>query len=260
MLAEARRLPSRFLRRIIRRAYPMFYVVGALLASGPGWSETILTAKYADPTTRYDHGVLGDAIEWGTLEVSLDGGIVRRFILPENLVFEDTAPRLADLDGDGSPEVIVVESSLSSGARLVIYGPKGRLAQTDHIGLKNRWLAPVGAADFTSDGRLEVAMVVTPHLAGRLELLAFDGSSLTRLGTLEGLTNHRIGDATIAGGIRTCDKGPELLLAQMPWRRTGRTAMVAVRFQNNTLIPESFTEEFSPTNIAKAIACDINPA
>mgnify|MGYP003631495566 FL=1 len=229
------------------------------LSPNSGVAETITSARYTDPTTRYDHGILGDAVEWGALEVTLDNATKRRFILPDTLVFEDTSPRLADLDQDGSPEVIVVESSLTRGARLVIYGPSGRLAQTDHIGRKNRWLAPVGAADFTGDGRLEIAMVVTPHLAGRVELLAYDGTNLKLIAATTGFTNHRIGDQLIAGGIRNCDAGPQIVLAQMPWRDIGDSPMVALELQGVMLVPMPFAVPFTDDNVAKAQACALSP-
>jgi hypothetical protein len=260
MQAGARRLPVHLIKRMTRRALPM--VCAGLIALAPGMlaAQTVVSARYGDATTRYDHGVLGDAVEWGTLELVLSDGVKRRFILPDTLVFEDTAPRLADLDADGSPEVIVVESSLSLGARLVVYGPQGRLAMTEHIGRKNRWLAPVGAADFTGDGRSEIAMVVTPHLAGRLVLLAYDGSSLTEIATTEGLTNHRIGDADIAGGIRVCDAAPEIILAQMPWSRSGSSAMVAVHYSAGKLEMAPFAAPFTPENVALALSCTIAPS
>ena len=36
-----------------------------------GWNDHRMGAAYEDPTTRYAHGVLGDAIEYGTLVVEL---------------------------------------------------------------------------------------------------------------------------------------------------------------------------------------------
>lgn len=259
MQAGARRLPVHLLKHCTRRAWLMVCAVLMALAPGLLSAQTILSARYSDPTTRYDHGVLGDAVEWGTLELALSDGVTRRFILPETLVFEDTAPRLADLDADGAPEVIVVESSLTLGARLVVYGPTGRLAMTDHIGRKNRWLAPVGAADFTGDGRSEIAMVVTPHLAGNLVLLAYDGSTLTQIARTKGLTNHRIGDPEIAGALRLCGAAPEIILAQMPWSRSGTTSMVAVHYSDGMLHVRSFKEPFTPENITKAQNCVIVP-
>jgi hypothetical protein len=36
---------------------------------------------------------------------------------------------------------------------------------------------------------------------------------------LPGLTNHRIGEAVISGGVRDCGQGPELILASKDWTR-----------------------------------------
>src|SRR6056297_1279584 len=89
----------------------------AVLAAQPAAAD-IAAARYDSPTTRYAHGVLGDAVEWGALVLSLSNGEERRFTLPASRVFEDIAPRLADIDLDGTPEVVTVEASLANGARL----------------------------------------------------------------------------------------------------------------------------------------------
>lgn len=104
------------------------------LAGQGASAQTILSAEFSEPTPRYDHAILGDALEWGALALTLSDGTRRLFRLPETLVFEDLTPRLADLDGDGAPEVIVVETSLAKGGRLAVWGPEGRIAQTPHIG------------------------------------------------------------------------------------------------------------------------------
>ena len=105
-------------------------------------AETITAAHYIAPTGRYAHGILGDALEWGGLQVSLTDGGARRFHLPRDHVFEDIAPRLVDVTGDGAPEVLVIETDVSRGAALAIYGPEGKITETPHIGQSNRWLAP----------------------------------------------------------------------------------------------------------------------
>ena len=66
-----------------------------------------------------------------------DGGVFR-LVLPERRVFEDTEPRLADVDGDGDPEVIVVESDMREGARLAIYDTDGLVSVNEFIGRSNR--------------------------------------------------------------------------------------------------------------------------
>ncbi len=60
-------------------------------------AEGIKSARYEEPTTRYAHGVLGDAIEHGALVMETDAGRTVRIRLPERRVFEDTLPRVLTL-------------------------------------------------------------------------------------------------------------------------------------------------------------------
>jgi hypothetical protein len=77
------------------------------------------------------------------------------------------------------------------------------------IGQRNRWLAPIGAADLDGDGRVEIAYVDRPHLARTLRVWrSRPGGTLTEIATATGLTNHRIGEAFITGGIRDARRGP----------------------------------------------------
>ncbi|MEM6386120.1 MAG: VCBS repeat-containing protein [Pseudomonadota bacterium] len=182
-------------------------------------AQDITAARYTDPTTRYAHGVLGDAIEHGTLVMDTTDGRRFRVTLPERRVFEDTEPRLFDVDGDGEREVIAVEADAAFGARLSIYDTSGLVAANDFIGQRNRWLAPtgVGAADLDGDGRVEIAFVDRPHLAKTLRIYEFREGELRLEGSLQGVTNHRIGERDIAGGIRNCDGVPEIIVATANW-------------------------------------------
>ncbi|MBD3678429.1 MAG: VCBS repeat-containing protein [Rhodobacteraceae bacterium] len=201
---------------------------GEARAEGRG----ITWAGFSDATTRYGHGVLGDAVEAGGLRAMtrMRGPCDLSVILPEDRVFEDFAPRLADLDGDGRPEIIVVETQVNQGGSLAVYGLRlGRLqkiAATPHIGRSNRWLAPVGAADLDGDGHMEIAYVDRPHLARVLMIWRFRDGELEKVAELPGLTNHRIGDDRILGGIRDCGDGPEMITATPDWR-----GLVATRFR-----------------------------
>ena len=78
------------------------------LIASPVAADTF-TATYEDPTTRYAHGVLGDAVEWGTLTIR-DNGKTRRVRLPDDRVFEDLTPRLWNVTGDETPEIVVIET------------------------------------------------------------------------------------------------------------------------------------------------------
>ena len=194
-------------------------VLASLATDAAADDSPIRAAELVEPTDRYDHAVLGDALEWGALRLTLADGQTLTIRLPETRVFEDIAARLADLDNDGEPEVIVVETDLAKGASLAIYGPNGKIAATPFLGQTHRWLAPAGIADFNADGRLEIAYVDRPHLLADLVFVALKGDRLVELARLPSLTNHRIGDAFISGGVRDCGAGPELLLASKDWSR-----------------------------------------
>ncbi|SDE43921.1 FG-GAP repeat domain-containing protein [Limimaricola pyoseonensis] len=199
-------------------------------AAGPGRAEGVVEARFTEPTTRYAHGVFGETEEWGALEM-LDGAGVRHVVrLPETRVFEDFAPRLADVDGDGALEAVVVETDAAQGARLSVYGTDGLRAATPFIGTPQRWLAPLPPADLDGDGRVELAYVDRPHLAKVLRVWRMEGGDLVQLAELPGLTNHRFGAPRIEGGVRDCGEGPEMVLADADWQR-----VMAVRLQGDTL-------------------------
>ena len=220
--------------------------------SAEAHATDITEATYADPTDRYAHGVLGDAIEWGALEMRGADGRLYRVALPDTRVFEDVAPRLFDVDGDGSSEVIVVEADVNRGARISIYDTEGLVAANDFIGTRFRWLAPVGvgAADLDGDGNVEIAYVDRPHLAKTLRIFRFDDDRLTLVGSLPGVTNHRIGEADIAGGIRECGSGPEMIVATANW-----TDVLAVTFDGSGFAVSEIGEHRGRESFARAMAC-----
>lgn len=220
-------------------------MLGLWLAEAAAATETILSAWYTEPTRRYAHGILGDAIEYGTLEIRVEEKSSEKsrlkldlvykpsrytvtIRLPADRVFEDIAPRLVDINGDGSPEVIVVESQENTGAQLAIYDASGyKIAATPHIGTRNRWLAPIGAADLDGDGNMEIAYIDRPHLAKTLRIWRFANGNLTEIASLPDLTNHKIGEDFISGGIRTCGAAPDMILVNGNWTR-----IISVSYQN----------------------------
>jgi hypothetical protein len=196
-----------------------------------------LRAYLIDPTDRYDHGVLGDAIEAGGFAVETGGKtLVHR--LGVDSVFEDRRVRLADIDGDGRPEAIVVKSYLGSGAAIAAYRLKKDgielLAENPAIGTRNRWLNPVGVADFTGSGQPLIAAVVTPHLAGSLRLYKLSGSSLVEVTRIDGFTNHIIGSRDLdLGHIAEINNGgvPVIVLPTLD-----RQSLAAISFRGGARV------------------------
>ncbi len=177
------------------------------------------SAWLVEPTKRYGHGVLGDAIEAGGFALRLPGGRVIVYRLGQDAVFEDRRVRLHDLNGDGRPEAIIIKSYLRRGAPVAIYrlnnGAIVPLAEGPAIGTPNRWLNIAGIADFNGDGRIDIAYVQTPHLAGIVRIFEFRGQRLREIGSITGYTNHIIGSR-------------DLDLAQVTGSRTGCCARLVI--------------------------------
>jgi len=171
------------------------------------------------PTTRYDHGVLGDAIEAGAVSAELSDNRVITYVLPETSVFEDRIPRLTDIDGDGEMEILLVKSWLDRGAALAVISLNGNKlelrAEAEPIGLSHRWLNPVGVGDFDDDGRMEIAAVITPHIGGTLQLYEMKGNRLTEDHAAHGFSNHQIGSRNLGLSVVADvngDRVPDLIV------------------------------------------------
>jgi len=240
------------------------WMAGLVLAfaATPGLAtppNVILGAEYTKPTDRYGHGVLGPDAEWGALHLTVDfclgceGADIRDVMirLPSSRVFEDIAPRLIDLDFDDIPEVVVIESDSDLGSRLAIYGDAGLITATPFIGHSYRWLAPLGAADLDGDRAMELAYIDRPHLAKTLRVWRYKDAELTEIAAAPGLTNHRIGEEFISGGIRDCGDGPEIITADASWRK-----VVATRLENDALISREIGDFQSPASLSDALSCE----
>lgn len=157
----------------------------------------IRRAWYARPSGRYAHGALGDAIEGGALIVVTDQGSWSELVLPDTMVFEDITPRIADLDGNGTNEVITIRSSITGGAAIAIYGlVDGRaaeLAASSENGRANRWLNIAGFVPHP-DGGYSIYGVRTPHINGQLFVLDFRNGRLVETNHIAtDVSNHKIG-------------------------------------------------------------------
>lgn len=156
-----------------------------------------VAAWYGSPTTRYRHGILGDAVEAGSLHVEYRGGRHFQFRLPNSQVFEDRTPRIVDLDGDGRPEIVTIRTYQSAGASVAIFGVRNdqlvELASTEAIGRSNRWLNIAGIRDYAERGSLQIAYVETPHIGGTLYFVEWNGNRLQPIASIYGTSNHEIG-------------------------------------------------------------------
>jgi hypothetical protein len=166
--------------------------------------HNIAVAWLAGPTDRYRHGVLGDDLEATRLVVETRSGKRLQVDLPLNRVFEDLEPRLTDVDGDSRDEIIVVESDTKFGASLALYGivdgQLKRIAATPFLGQPYRWLNPLGTGDFNGDGQLDIALVATPHIGGKLRLYRYNDSTLSLFAEYPGVSTHRIGRTELGLG------------------------------------------------------------
>lgn len=161
----------------------------------------IARAWFAEPTEAYDHGVLGDKVEATALVIERTDGSRYTVKLGADAVFEDLEPRLADLDGDGKDEIIVIKSYLARGSALaVIAERKGKyeiVAETPPLGSPHRWLNPAGIGDFNGDGKTDIALVRQPHAVGQLELWSYIGGSLRKTAEMPDTSNHVIGSRAL---------------------------------------------------------------
>ena len=164
--------------------------------------RNIRAAWLDQATRRYGHGVIGDAVEAGGLTAEISDGRRLTLTLDDDSVFEDRLARIADIDGDGRDEILVVRSYLERGATLTVVEATTeglRIgAEAPPIGLSHRWLNPIGVADFDGDGRIEAALVETPHIGGILKLYERRGDRLVLDHRRGGFSNHFIGSRILA--------------------------------------------------------------
>lgn len=257
---KARRPAARPWHRLSRRAArPMGLWLGIAMATalpGAASAQQIDSARFTTPTTHYAHAILGDGVEYAGLHVTLTNGRAFRLEFPaQTRVFEDIAPRLWDVTGDGAPEVVVIETDPAQGAQLAIYGLNTagklhKLAATPHIGRTHRWLAPIGAADLDGDGRIEIAYVDRPHLAKVLRIWRLEDGVLRQVTEVQGLTNHQIGWDHIPGGIRICAGTPQMITADAGWQN-----IMVTQWQSGRISTSAIGRYSGPDSLNTALRC-----
>lgn len=237
-------------------ALALFLAAGC--ASADGSDPQINSARFAEDLDVYPHRIMGQIREKAVLEARDQAGRVYRVDLretgPNHNVFEDIAPRVVDADGDGRTDIVVVESSQTEGGQLAIYslrnGALAKTAATPHIGTRFRWLAPVAITDLDGNGTVDLAYVDRPHLAKILRVWSWAPGGLTEIASLEGVTNHRIGEEFISGGLRDCGDGPEMVLAEANWSGT-----VSVTLSEGALTRRTLPHPATEAGFNQALDC-----
>jgi hypothetical protein len=201
---------------------------------------SIGAAFLAEPTRRYRHGVLGDDIEAAAvvafpLHAAVPADIRTaslRYTLPDDSVFEDLVPRVADLDGDERDEIVLIRAYVARGAALAVLGVRdGRLAllaESPAFGRPNRWLDVAGIGDFLGLGRkrLQIAVVETPHIGGVLVVYEYAAGRLIERLRAPGYATHAIGSPVIGMAAVIPGAGADDLVLPTQDRR----ALVALTF------------------------------
>ena len=252
------------------------------LAAAPVMAGTGATvqAEFRDPTDRYGHGALGPDHEFATLRVRVsrprgDGGGIfagarsttYMLTLDAALVWEDTAPRVLDLDGDGLPEIVTVQAHKRQGARLVVLrlqdGKPVPGADGPFVGAPNHWLSVIAAGDLDGDGRGEIALIDAPHRIGDLVIYRYEPGASGKPGRLTELgrgilgrgmkiTNHRYGEPVAWGGLRDCPGDPEMVVARFDW--SGLLGLVMT--PEGEVVQRDLGPDAGPAGFAAAMECN----
>ncbi|HRQ38180.1 MAG TPA: hypothetical protein PLD25_09720 [Chloroflexota bacterium] len=154
-----------------------------------------------DPTDRYAHGVLGDAIEasgFALIQTDPEIKVLAHFNTPEPQVAEGIMPLWADWNGDGQRELLLTLADADQGAQYALFAEDGRqLATSLSIGQGNRWRHQIAIAPLGPNGEMELTAVRTPHLESIVEFYQWQGSELQLVAELPGYTSHVIGSRNL---------------------------------------------------------------
>ena len=197
-------------------------------------------AVLTSPSSRYDHGVLGDELEaegMGVLSRKNGGYFLDREITPKSGgVFEGIAPFW--FDTEEGQALAITESVQGRGSRVAVYAPDGTLiAAGPFFEEAKKWRHLIAAGPFGPNGETEIVATRTPHLDAVTEFYRLDAVS----GTLKivaagvGFPTHTIYsrnlDAARAGDLD--DDGAWELLAP----NDNYNGFVAVRHTANGVEP-----------------------
>ncbi|MEF8824909.1 MAG: hypothetical protein V5A27_00960 [Halapricum sp.] len=178
---------------------------------------------YGDVTGRYQHGALGDTLEPSSLVVvnPTNAEVIARTVLDPPLVFEGLQPLVADLDGDGEPEIVTTIADSENGARIAVYSPAGERIATGPV-YGPGWRHQLAAAPFGPDDTTELAVVLKPHVTHTLEYYRLADGDLSVRAPVDGISSHTYGSRNLDGAVAAdldADGTVELLVPTTDRRR-----------------------------------------
>ena len=185
----------------------------------------------SDATGHYAHGAQGDTLEAKTVALVDPTGPTVEYdtiAIPATGVVEGISLIWADLDGDGTREIIATVSDVAGGAHVVVYNETGKLvAEGPDVGSGFRWRHQIAVAPFGPDGDLELAVMLTPHIGGVVEFYRMRDGRLDIVARLPGPTSHVNGsrnlDMALAGDLDGDGRTELLVLSR------GLTKLIGVR-------------------------------
>lgn len=181
-------------------------------------------AVYADATDqRYIHGIMGDNHEGAALVVLeiVDDSLrqITRVDLPGEMIYEGLAPMWADINEDGTLDIIttISDSREGSGIRAYLFDGERFTLEVNgpRIGTGFRWQHQLAWGPFGMNGAMQLVDVRTPHIGGIVRFYNFTGDALEIESELAGYTSHLIHsrnlDMAVAGDFNG-DGTPEIAL------------------------------------------------
>ncbi len=154
-----------------------------------------------DPTTRYEHGVLGDELEAGgamLMATEPQLAVVTHLVFKDETVAEELAPLWADLDDDRRREIMLTLSTTQGVAQIVAFNDKGvPLVGGPAAGEGRIWRHAIAVAPFGPNGELELAAVLAPHTDSVVEFYRWAQYRLEVVAQLPGYASHAVGSRNL---------------------------------------------------------------
>jgi hypothetical protein len=185
-------------------------------------------AVFGDTTDRYGHGALGDSIEPATLYVvdAAAAEITAEASVGPPEVFEGLQPLVADVDGDGDPEIVTTVADSDNGARIAVFDTAGNRLATGTV-YGPGWRHQLAVAPFGPDGTPEIAVVRKPHVDHTLEFYRLEDGSLPIVATAPAFSSHTYGSRILDGAVAADLDADGNVEALVP--TTQRDALAAVK-------------------------------